>query len=262
MCLIAWNWQPETEQPLLLIANRDEYYARPTQPLHHWTDAPLCAGKDLQAGGTWLGLAPGGRMAALTNVRDLRLQRPDAPSRGALVINFLSSEVSALHYLDNIAARAAQYNAFNLLVYDGQSLLGFESQAARRVTMQPGIAAVSNAGFDTPWPKLVALKGGLEHWVAQQGTSQSPHREALFEMLAKDQVAPDAQLPDTGIPLERERALSPAFIRGSDYGTRASSLIELRRNSAHFVERSFDAQGRTGEVSLHFEYTLALKKPT
>ena len=262
MCLIAWNWQPDTEQPLLLIANRDEYYARPARPLHHWTDAPLCAGKDLQAGGTWLGLAPGGRMAALTNVRDLRHQRTDAPSRGALVSNFLSNQISARDYLESIAARAAQYNAFNLLVYDGQSLLGFESQTARMVPLQPGIAAVSNAGFDTPWPKLVALKGGLEHWVAQQGTSQSPHREALFEMLAKDQVAQDAQLPDTGISLERERALSSAFIRGSHYGTRASSLIELRRNSAHFVERSFDAQGRTGEVSLHFEYALALKMPT
>ena len=120
------------------------------------------------------------------------------------------------------------------------------------LTMQPGIAAVSNAGFDTPWPKLVELKSSLQHWVAQQATSQSKSSEALFDMLANDQTAPDAQLPDTGIPLERERVLSSAFTSGSDYGTRASSLIMLRRNTTLFVERSFDAQGRTGEVSLHF----------
>ena len=250
MCLIAWNWQPDTDQPLLLIANRDEHYLRPTLPLHRWTEASIIAGKDLQAGGTWLGLAPSGRMAALTNVRDMRNQRADAPSRGALVSNFLSAQGSAQHYLQSISTSAARYNAFNLLVYDGQTLLGIESQGARIVAMQPGIAGVSNAGFDTPWPKLVALKSGLQHWVAKQAVPYAPGSEALFALLAHDQPAPDTQLPDTGIPLERERALSPAFIRSNDYGTRASSLVMLRRNSAHFVERSFDAQGFTGEVSL------------
>jgi len=250
MCLIAWNWQPDADQPLLLIANRDEYYVRPTRPLHHWEGAPICAGKDLQAGGTWLGLAPGGRMAALTNVRDMRQQRADAPSRGALVSDFLSGQSSASHYLERISAGAARYNPFNLLVYDGQTLLGFESQGARIVALRPGIAAVSNAGFDTPWPKLLALKSGLQDWVTQQSTPQAPGKEALFALLAQNEPAPDTQLPDTGIPLERERVLSSAFIRSSDYGTRASSLVMLRRNSARFIERSFDAQGCTGEVSL------------
>ena len=250
MCLIAWNWQPDADLPLLLIANRDEYYARPTRPLHHWEGAPIRAGKDLQAGGTWLGLALGGRMAALTNVRDMRQQRADAPSRGALVSDFLSGQSSAAQYLESIAATAAHYNPFNLLVYDGHTLLGFQSQGARIVAMQPGIAAVSNAGFDAPWPKLLALKSGLQDWVMQQTRPQAPGNEALFAMLAHNEPAPDAQLPDTGIPLERERVLSSAFIRSSDYGTRASSLVMLRRNSARFIERSFDAQGCTGEVSL------------
>ena len=250
MCLIAWNWQPDADLPLLLIANRDEYYARPTRPLHQWDGAPICAGKDLQAGGTWLGLAPGGRMAALTNVRDMRQQRADAPSRGALVSDFLSGQSSAAQYLESIAATAAHYNPFNLLVYDGHTLLGFESQAARTVVLRSGIAAVSNAGFDTPWPKLLALKSGLQDWVTLQPTRQAPGKEALFALLADNEPAPDAQLPDTGIPLERERVLSSAFIRSSDYGTRASSLVMLRRNSARFIERSFDEQGCTGEVSL------------
>lgn len=252
MCLIAWNWQPETEQPLLLIANRDEYYARPSVPLHAWSDSPINAGKDLQAGGTWLGITPSRRMAALTNVRDMRKQRADAPSRGALVRNFLNSQASALHYLHSITATAAQFNPFNLLVYDGQTLLGYESQGARIVVMRAGISAVSNAGFDTPWPKLTRLKTGLQQWVAQQATPQAPGHEALFDLLAHSQAAPDAHLPYTGIPIERERALSCTFIRGSDYGTRASSLLMLGRNSARFTERSFDAQGRTGEVSLDF----------
>ena len=250
MCLIAWNWQPHSELPLLLVANRDEFYARPTLTLHRWKDARIFAGQDLQAGGTWLGMGPGGRLAALTNVRDMRNQRADAPSRGALVSGFLKSGLSGSAYLQSIMSDSDRFNPFNLLVFDGQSLLGFESQGGRIVEMQAGISGVSNAGFDTPWPKLVALKSGLQHWVREQTALQPPDSDALFALLKQDQPAPDAQLPDTGIPLERERALSSAFIRSSDYGTRASSLIMLRRNSACLIERSFDAQGFTGEVSL------------
>ena len=250
MCLIAWNWRPHSDLPLLLVANRDEYYARPTLPLQAWKDASIFAGKDLQAGGTWLGLGQGGRLAALTNVRDFRNQRDSAPSRGALVSGFLNGSVSGNAYLQSIMPDVERYKPFNLLVYDGQTLLGFESQGARIVAMQPGIAAVSNAGFDTPWPKLVALKTGLQQWVEQQAAPQAPGSDALFDLLARDQPAPDGQLPDTGIPLERERALSCAFVSSEDYGTRASSLVMLRRNSARLIERSFDAQGCTGEVSL------------
>jgi hypothetical protein len=195
-------------------------------------------------------MGPGGRLAALTNVRDMRNQRADAPSRGALVSGFLKSGLSGSAYLQSIMSDSDRFNPFNLLVFDGQSLLGFESRGGRIVEMQAGISGVSNAGFDTPWPKLVALKSGLQHWVREQTALQPPDSDALFALLKQDQPAPDAQLPDTGIPLERERALSSAFIRSSDYGTRASSLIMLRRNSACLIERSFDAQGFTGEVSL------------
>jgi len=250
MCLIAWNWQPHSELPLLLVANRDEFYARPTLPLHQWKDARIFAGQDLQAGGTWLGLGPGGRLAALTNVRNVGKQRDSAPSRGVLVSGFLHSDLSGNAYLQSIMPDCDRFNPFNLLVFDGQSLLGFESQGGRIVDMQAGISAVSNAGFDTPWPKLVALKSGLQHWGREQTAPQPPGSDALFALLKQDQPAPDAQLPDTGIPLERERALSCAFIRSSDYGTRASSLVMLQRNSGRFIERSFDAQGFTGEVSL------------
>ena len=253
MCLIAWNWQPHLELPLLLVANRDEFYARPTLPLHRWKDVRIFAGQDLQAGGTWLGMGPGGRMAALTNVRDMRNQRADAPSRGALVSGFLNSGLSGSAYLQSIMPDSDRFNPFNLLVFDGQSLLGFESQGGRIVEMQAGISGVSNAGFDTPWPKLVALKSGLQKLeFAYQGGAHypQPSHESLFRLLADDIPAPDERLPSTGIPIERERALSSAFIRSADYGTRASSVIVVKRNSAEFTERSFDAQGFAGETSV------------
>ncbi len=246
MCLIAWDWQPDTEMPLLLIANRDEFYARPTQALHAWEDAPIVAGKDLQAGGTWLGISNPKRLAALTNVRDLRMHRPDAPSRGALVSGFLSGQQSAPDYLAQVAKDAAQFNPFNLLVFDGQSLCGLQSQSAHVQHFAPGLGAVSNAGFGTPWPKLLKLQSGLGALQSDQRTDAA----TLFGLLAHDQDAPEHLLPDTGLPPERERLLSRAFIRSADYGTRASSIIMLRRNSAEFTERSFDAQGPTGQVQI------------
>lgn len=246
MCLIAWDWQPDADMPLLLIANRDEFYARPTQALHAWQATPIVAGKDLQAGGTWLGLAGARRLAALTNVRDLRHQRPDAPSRGALVSGFLSSRQTAADYLAQVAQEAAQFNPFNLLVFDGDRLCGLQSQSAQVQHFAPGLGAVSNAGFGTPWPKLLMLQSGLG---ALQG-AQRTATDALFALLAQDQSAPDHLLPDTGLPRERERLLSRAFIRSADYGTRASSIVMVRRNSAEFIERSFDAQGPTGQVQI------------
>jgi len=246
MCLIAWDWQPDTEMPLLLIANRDEFYARPTQALHAWEDAPIVAGKDLQAGGTWLGISNPKRLAALTNVRDLRTHRPDAPSRGALVSGFLSGQQSAPDYLAQVAKDAAQFNPFNLLVFDGQSLCGLQSQSEHVQHFAPGLGAVSNAGFGTPWPKLLKLQSGLGALQSDQRTDAA----TLFGLLAHDQDAPEHLLPDTGLPPERERLLSRAFIRSADYGTRASSIVMLRRNSAEFTERSFDAQGPTGQVQI------------
>ena len=251
MCLIAWNWQPHSELPLLLVANRDEFYARPTLPLHRWKDAQIFAGQDLQAGGTWLGLGPGGRLAALTHVRNVGKQRDSAPSRGALVSGFLHSGLSGNAYLQSIIPDCNRFNPFNLLVFDGQSLLGLESQGGRIVEMQAGISAVSNAGFDTPWPKLVALKSGLNEMdFGNLAQARYPQRayESLFRLLFDDRPVSDEILPNTGVPIERERALSSAFIRSADYGTRASSVIVVRRNSAEFIERSFDAQGFTGET--------------
>ena len=273
MCLIAWNWQPASATPLLLVANRDEFYARPSQALQWWEGGLILAGKDLQAGGTWLGLTRGGRLAALTNHRDFSgaanapRQRADAPSRGELVTQFLNSELPALAFLQRLAGDAKHYNAFNLLVFDGTELLGLQSRDAKVVAMQPGMGAVSNADFHSPWPKLTWLRDELENHVSARtfrSSSSSRHSggqdadaiagdhageidsldaEALFSILKNQTIAPDDALPQTGLPLARERALSAAFISSPDYGTRACSVVNIARTQAQFAERTFDAAG-------------------
>ena len=246
MCLIAWNWQPASHTPLLLIANRDEFYARPTAPLHWWDDAGILAGRDLQAGGTWLGVSRTGRLAALTNYRNPAAMRADAPSRGELVSAYLQTDTSAMDYLTELAGRCADYNPFNLLVFDGASLLGLESRHAKVIALQPGLGAVSNADFLTPWPKLTQLKDGLQSLLALE----RPSDEQLLALLHNPCAAVDADLPATGIPLEFERALSAAFIATPDYGTRASSIVRFETDRIVFLEQGFDATGATGTRQL------------
>ncbi|MDD2920274.1 NRDE family protein [Rhodoferax sp.] len=242
MCLIAWNWQPDSPNPLLLIANRDEFYARPTEALHWWPDANILAGRDLQAGGTWLGISRTGRLAALTNHRDPANMRADAPSRGELVSAFLQTDTNAEDFLTALATSAANYNPFNLLVFDGTRLMGLESRHAKVMAIRPGIGAVSNADFLTPWPKLARLSGSLQALLAQQHPSDAQ----LLALLHNPRIAVDADLPATGIPLEFERALSAAFIALPDYGTRASSVVRYETGSVRFLEQCFDANGSNG----------------
>ena len=247
MCLIAWNWQPASPTPLLLIANRDEFYARPAAQLAWWDDAPILAGRDLQAGGTWLGVSRSGRLAALTNYHDPANMRADAPSRGELVSAFLQSDISACDYLGALATKAADYNPFNLLVFDGQALMGLESRHASVVTLQPGIGAVSNADFLTPWPKLTLLKNSLQTLLAQA----HPSDDQLLDLLHHRGLPSDAELPATGIPLELERVLSTAFIATPEYGTRACSVVRLAANRVQFLEQGFDATGSIGSRQVH-----------
>jgi uncharacterized protein with NRDE domain len=256
MCLIAWNWQPSSELPLLVVANRDEFYARPALALHAWPCGRVLAGKDAQAGGTWLGLGRGIghasgrqiRFAAITNFRAPASDRKDAPTRGALVPEFLQSDASAADYAARLQARAGAYNPFNLLLFDGSVLLGFESHTGRTLAFAPGIGAVSNAGFNSPWPKLRQLTQSLQ---AHGGhTPHAPDAAQLLALLEHRAPAPDADLPATGIALERERALSPVFIQTPDYGTRASSVVWVRKQGAEIVEKTFDALGATCQRSL------------
>lgn len=253
MCLITLSWQPATQTPLIIAANRDEFYARPALPLHRWPDSPVWAGKDLQAGGTWLGMAEVSgavRVAALTNYRASAGHRPDAPTRGHITTAFLSGMMSASAYLDTLRATASLYNPFNLIVFDGQALMGFESRHLRAFAMPHGISAVSNADFSTPWPKLAHLRRGFEQTLARYKYSHPPDNE-LFNLLANEAVAVDSELPVTGLPLPKERALSAAFIRTPDYGTRACSVVQIGTAQASFTERSFDGGGFKAEVREH-----------
>ena len=243
MCLIAWNWQPESARPLLLIGNRDEFYARPTRALDWWAPTlngiTVLAGQDLQAGGTWMGITADGRLAALTNVRSSGVVRPKARSRGELVAGFLQSSASADNYLLELQGRAADYNPFNLLVFDGQTLLGFHSPTQQLRVMHVGIGAVSNADFETPWPKLQQLHQGLQTLVNQQQLDA----DSLLDLLQNRQIAVDAQLPSTGIALEWERSLSATFIATDRYGTRASSLVNISAHQIDFTEVRYGPQG-------------------
>lgn len=253
MCLIAWNWQPSSATPLLLLGNRDEFYARPTEALHHWPSAiagsAILAGRDAQAGGSWLGVShgpTGPRLAALTNYRSTVPARSDAPSRGELVSGFLQSRLGAEAYLKNLQAHASAYNPFNLLVFDGQTLLGLESRGARIVAMEAGVGAVSNADFHTPWPKLRQLRTGLAACVAR-GDTDDAH---LWPLLQSRTLATDAELPHTGVPLALERALSAIFIATPHYGTRACSVLRVETGRLQFSEQRFGPEGFLGQSAL------------
>jgi uncharacterized protein with NRDE domain len=250
MCLIAWNWQPASETPLLLLANRDEFYARPAAQLHWWPGNRILAGRDLQGGGTWLGMSRTGRLAALTNYRSPEPLRADSPSRGELVAEFLNHDECAGSFLEQLARRAQDYNPFNLLVFDGKSLLGLQSRGARLIEMEHGVGAVSNADFHTPWPKLSRLQDRLQLQLDQDALNS----EVLLTLLHDRNVAHASTLPHTGISLELERLLSATFITSLGYGTRACSVARIHKTHAEFTEQSYDFNGLVGQQHEQFAF--------
>jgi len=246
MCLIVFAWRPGHALPLIVAANRDEFYARPTQALTAWDDAPgVHAGRDLEAGGTWLGVGPHGRFAALTNIRDPG--QPLGPrSRGELVAGYLQGELGVEAYLDQVASRSKQYSGFNLLVGDERQLGYLHAREAAPRLLEPGVYGLSNAGLDTPWPKLVKARRGLERLL------DSAEPQQLLTLLADAEPASDGELPETGVGLATEKLLSSVFIASQNYGTRASTvLIVDDQGIRRLIERSFGPfGGHLGEVEL------------
>jgi uncharacterized protein with NRDE domain len=227
MCLIVFAWQVVPGMPLVAVSNRDEFYARPATPADWWTDHPhVYAGRDLQGGGTWMGVTQDGRFAAVTNVRAPSEKRADAPSRGALVADYLTGRPTAQQYVAEIADRAHAFNGFNLLVGDAKSLIWFSNRGSdderNGRPLAPGVYGLSNATLDTPWPKVVRTKAQFASLLCQGAPE-----EAFFEMLTDTTLASDCRLPSTGISIERERALSAVCIESPDYGTRASTVVQL-----------------------------------
>ncbi|MBC9252652.1 hypothetical protein A9179_20500 [Pseudomonas alcaligenes] len=246
MCLIVFAWRPGHPQPLVLAANRDEFYNRPSQALAEWPDAPgVYAGRDLQAGGTWLGVSADGRFAALTNIRDPR-QTQGPRSRGELPVDFLRGQLTPLDYLSQVCGRLDQYSGFNLLLGDRHALYFFNSDEGQPRQLEAGLYGLSNADLDTPWPKVLRATA----YLAEALDDAQPH--ALLELLRDRSQPPRVLLPDTGIGVDWELLLSSIFIVGPGYGTCASSALLLGADGrVELVERSYDSSGQTcGETQV------------
>ena len=255
MCLILVAWRVHPDYPLVVAANRDEFFARPAAEAAWWKDAKdVFAGRDLEAGGTWLGLGRDGRFAGLTNFRDPPRNRNDAPSRGALVADFLTGNESTAAALARLQAQGPRYNAFNLFVSDGDSLGIYESASGSARILEPGIYALSNHLLDTPWPKVTAGKSRLA-----RALRALPDDTPLREILRDDRPAPDAALPRTGVSLAWERMLSSAFIRAPGYGTRCSTVITRDRHGwMHITESTWSDVGlESGRVVERFQVDRA-----
>jgi uncharacterized protein with NRDE domain len=255
MCLAVVVIDAHPSYALVVAANRDEFHARPTAPAYWWDDrAPrdLFAGRDLQAGGTWLGVTRRGRWAFVTNVREPGRRDVAAPSRGGLVVRVLDDPREAATALAD-ARTDTRYNGYNLIAGDADRAAWTSNRAATVETLASGVHGVSNAQLDTPWPKLARMKRGVAAWARDRGDDVRP----LFELLSDRTAAPDAELPSTGVPLEWERLLSSPFIASPNYGTRSSTVVTMARDGEVVVrERTFDASGRaTGEVAERFELT-------
>lgn len=250
MCLAALAFDVHPRYALVLLANRDEFHARATQPAQWW-DEGILAGRDLQAGGTWLGIDRHGRYALLTNVRDPSRHDPSRPSRGALVPALLADPRPLDEALAHPQADGACYNGFNLVAGGALEAFWMSNHPATTRRLSRGVYGISNAQLDVPWRKLMRTKAVLASWLAEGADDDV---EPLFAALADTSLASDAELPATGVTLERERQLSAAFILGSDYGTRSSTIITIGRDGkVRFIERSFDASGAPGgEVSFRY----------
>jgi uncharacterized protein with NRDE domain len=250
MCLILLAHGAHPDFPLVIAANRDEYYERPTAMAEFWQDHPhILGGRDLECMGTWLGVTRAGRFAALTNFRDPRELKTDAPTRGRLVSGFLTSQLAPRTYLEEVATLAPRYNGFNLLAGDIDGVYYFCSRAGAVQRVSPGIHGLSNHLLDTPWPKVARGKERL-----QAALADAPSTEALLELLHDREPAAESELPDTGIGVEMERVLSPALIVSAQYGTRASTAVLFGEDgNVSFTERTILPGGEFGAtVSLRF----------
>jgi uncharacterized protein with NRDE domain len=242
MCLILLAWRAHPEYPLVFAANRDEAYERPSAAAGFWPEAPrIFGGRDLQKGGTWLGVALSGRIAAVTNYRDGAVVKNAARSRGDLTADYLRGVEEPRAYLERIAPAAAEYGGFTAIIGTLERLFCYSNRGAGIEEVAPGVHGLSNHLLDTPWPKVARGRQRL----ASLTTADEPGLiSALFDALADRTAAPEAELPDTGVGLERERELSSSFVAGGRYGTRASTVLLINRKSeVVFIERAFGARG-------------------
>lgn len=238
MCLILFAYRIHPEFKLILAANRDEFYDRPSLPLGFWQDHPqILAGRDERGGGTWLGVTRNGRFTAITNYRDPASLQANAPSRGKLLTDYLVSDASPEAYLNGIRHNAAPYNGFNLLTGDTNHLFYYSNREGSVRRIEPGLYGLSNHLLNTAWPKVTRGKNALKKLISEKN-GVTPER--IFQLLFDRTKPPAAQLPDTGVGLRKEKMLSPMFIASKGYGTRSSSVLLMAHSGRiSFAERSY-----------------------
>ncbi|HQW08668.1 MAG TPA: NRDE family protein [Steroidobacteraceae bacterium] len=247
MCLVVLAWNAHPRYRLIVAANRDEFHNRPAAALAPWREPPLLAGRDLEAGGTWLGVDRGRRFGVVTNYREMMRRPADAPSRGALITDWLSRGQDTARFSTALAASAPRFAGFNLLIGDRDSLHYASNRAdgfAR--ALSPGVYGLANHILDTPWPKVLRVRRGLEQWLA----APDPDPRALFTLLADRTPAKGADLPETGLSPEWEQALSAPFVAQGGYGTRCSTVLAISHDdSLQIDEHRFDADGKLAGVA-------------
>lgn len=250
MCVLAMAWQAHPRWRLLLIGNRDEFHQRPTAAAAPWADAPVLGGRDLRAGGSWLATDGHGRLAVLTNVRDPQAAQA-GPSRGALVAGFLQQGAPASQHIQALGHAAPGYAPFNLLLADAHGCHYLGNHPLQHTPLPPGVHGLSNAGLAAAWPKSERLRLAVADWLASGSDALDP----LWRALADDTVPADAQLPDTGVGLAMERQLGPVFLRGDQYGTRASTIVAIDHHGAGWlIERRYGSHARhLGQRHWHFD---------
>lgn len=252
MCTLLLAYRTHPRYPLIVAANRDEYYQRPTAQASFWDDAPqIFAGRDLVHGGTWFGVTRAGRVAALTNYRDPADLVRHGPSRGNLVSGFLQAQGGAGEFVARLRREGETYGGYNLVMGEADRLFCYSSKTDHLVRIEPGIHGLSNHLLDTPWPKVVRGKEALGRLLEKEEVAP----EELFALLADKSHPPDDQLPDTGVGLDMERLLSPVFIESERYGSRCSTVLTVdSAGKATFVERSFECGG-VRETSASFDWS-------
>lgn len=259
MCLILFAYDCHPRYRLVVAANRDEFYKRSAEPAKFWTDQPdILAGKDKKEGGTWMGVNIQGHFAGITNYRDPASFKPGAPSRGHLVLDYLlKMEQDPLSFVSELPEGGQVYNGFNLLLGDVKSLYYYSNREKMIRQVDKGVHGLSNSLLDVPWPKVVKGRRALGDILMHD----SIEIEAIFETLIDREIPEDQDLPATGVSLEMERWLAPAYVISADYGTRVSTIITAdRRNHICFWERSYALQqiDDFNEVFYEFDAKAAL----
>lgn len=255
MCLINFQFHEHPNYKLIVAANRDEFYGRPTAPARFWDDEPnILAGRDLVQQGTWLGITKQGRFAALTNYRDPEQPVTGKHSRGDIVRSYLAEDATPQNFLESLKENKHKYAGFNIIIGDTEQILYYNNIQDKVTEINTGTHGLSNHYLNTPWPKVTKGKANLHKYTMSQEKVQT---DKLFQIISDAEEAQDENLPETGVGLDLERKLSPLFIKTPEYGTRSSTVLLIdNNNEVTFVERTYDK----GEFAKENQYNFQLQK--